>query len=142
MMSTKRIGLGLGLVFSILLSSGWVFAAGLPSLAQPAVSPDGKEIAFVSGGSIWTVSTEGGDAHLLVTQSADVSRPLYSPDGRQLAFISTATGNGDIYIVSLDTGTLKRLTFDDASDRLDAWSADGKQIFFYYSRSQYRDGHQ
>jgi tricorn protease len=28
----------------------------LPSLSDPAVSPDGREIAFVSGGDIWTVA--------------------------------------------------------------------------------------
>jgi Tol biopolymer transport system component/C-terminal processing protease CtpA/Prc len=105
-------------------------ADGVPSFAQPAVSPDGKEIAFASGGSIWTVPADGGDAHLLVTQSADVLRPLYSPDGKRLAFVSMATGNGDIYVVQLDTGALKRLTFDDANDRLDAWSADGRTIFY------------
>jgi tricorn protease len=103
---------------------------GVPSFAQPAISPDGKEIAFISGGSIWTVPLEGGDAHLLVTQATDVLRPLYSPDGKRLAFVSNVTGNGDIYVVQLETGILKRLTFDDANDRLDAWSVDGKTLFY------------
>ena len=30
-------------------------AAPRPSLAEPALSPDSAEIAFVSGGDIWTV---------------------------------------------------------------------------------------
>ena len=42
-----------------------------PSKAQayftePALSPDGSEIAFVSGGDIWTAPANGGDARLLV----------------------------------------------------------------------------
>src|SRR6185436_20721735 len=97
---------------------------------DPSVSPDGSELAFASGGDIWTVAAAGGDAHLLVSHPATESKPLYSPDGRKLAFISTRTGNGDIYILTLDTGDLKRLTFDDSADSLDAWSGDGRWIYF------------
>src|SRR5258706_10618607 len=98
--------------------------AALPSFAEPSISPDRSEIAFVSGGDIWTVAAAGGDARLLVSHPASESRPLYSPDGRRLAFISNRTGNGDIYVLTFETGELKRLTFDDASDQLDAWSRD------------------
>jgi tricorn protease len=101
-----------------------------PSLSDPAISPDGHEIAFVSGGDIWTVPAAGGEAHLLVTHPATESRPLYSPDGKRLAFVSTRTGAGNIYILTLATGDLKRLTYSDTPDRLDAWSADGQWIYF------------
>ncbi len=97
---------------------------------DPSVSPDGSEIVFASGGDIWTVPANGGDAHLLVSHPATESKPLYSPDGRRLAFVSTRTGNGDIYLLTLDTGDLKRLTFDDGFDALDGWSADGRWIYF------------
>ena len=42
----------------------------------------------------------------------------------------TRTGGGDIYILTLASGDLKRLTFDDGLDQLDAWSRDGKWIYF------------
>ena len=73
---------------------------------------------------------KGGEAHLLVSHPADESRPLYSPDGTRLAFVSTRTGNGDIYVLTLASGELKRLTFDDGLDQLDAWSRDGRWIYF------------
>ena len=101
-----------------------------PYFTEPSLSPDRKEIAFVSGGDIWTVPTTGGVAALLVSHSANEARPLYSPDGKQLAFISTRTGNGDIYVLTLASGDLKRLTFDDGFDQLDGWSRDGRWIFF------------
>src|SRR5918912_3481554 len=82
-----------------------------PYLYEPSISPDRKEIAFVSGGDIWTVPAEGGEARLLVSHPATESKPLYSPDGRQLAFISTRTGNGDIYVLDFASGEVKRLTF-------------------------------
>src|SRR5437763_6167819 len=74
----------------------------LPSFAEPAISPDGEEIAFVSGGDIWTVPARGGEARLLVSQPANESRPVYAPDGRSLAFVSTRPGNGDIYLLNFD----------------------------------------
>ncbi|HLG17331.1 MAG TPA: S41 family peptidase [Blastocatellia bacterium] len=102
----------------------------LASFAEPSIAPDRSEVAFVSGGDIWTVPAAGGEARLLVSHPANESRPLYSPDGRKLAFISTRTGNGDIYVLTFETGELKRLTFDDANDQLDAWSRDGRWIYF------------
>ncbi|HEX4681854.1 MAG TPA: LpqB family beta-propeller domain-containing protein [Gemmatimonadaceae bacterium] len=101
-----------------------------PSFSQPAISPDGREIAFVSGGDIWVVPATGGDAHLLVSHPANESRPMYSPDGKRVAFMSDRAGSIDIWILELTTGTLRRLTFDDGAEQLDAWSHDGKWIYF------------
>jgi tricorn protease len=106
-------------------------AKAIPYFTEPSISPDLSEIAFVSGGDIWTVPAAGGDARLLVSHAANESKPLYSSDGRKLAFNSSRTGNGDIYVLTLETGDLKRLTFDDSNDQLDAWSADGKWLYFY-----------
>ena len=78
--------------------------AGVPTFAEPGISPDHSEIAFVSGGDIWTVPSTGGVARLLVSHPANESRPLYSPDGKRLAFISTRTGGGDVYVLTFATG--------------------------------------
>ncbi|MEO8648493.1 MAG: peptidase S41, partial [Acidobacteriota bacterium] len=99
-------------------------------MTEPALSPDRKEIAFVSGGDIWTVPAAGGAASLLVSHPATESRPLYSPDGKRVAFTSNRTGAGDIYTLALDTGQLRRITFDDAAEQLDAWSRDGRWLYF------------
>ncbi len=99
-------------------------------MTEPSFSPDRKEIAFVSGGDIWTVPAEGGSASLMVSHQATESRPMYSPDGSQLAFVSNRTGAGDIYVLDLRSGQLKRITFDDFGDQLDGWSRDGKWLYF------------
>lgn len=104
--------------------------AARPYFTEPCLSPDRSEIAFVSGGDIWTAPASGGVAQLLVSHPATESRPIYSPDGRKLAFVSTRTGNGDIYVLTFGSGELKRITFDDGLDELDGWSRDGKFLYF------------
>ena len=63
-----------------------------PYMTEPTFSPDRREIAFVSGGDIWTVNASGGTASLLVSHPATESRPSFSPDGKRLAFVSNRTG--------------------------------------------------
>ncbi len=114
----------------LISSSAWGQEKALPSFSEPNPSPDGSQIAFASGGDIWMAPSRGGQAHLVVSHPATESRPMFSPDGTRLAFVSDRTGNGDIYILTLANGQLRRLTFSDVPDRLDAWSRDGKWIYF------------
>lgn len=101
-----------------------------PYFSDPALSPDGKEIAFVTGGDIWTVPADGGEARILIAHAATESRPVFSPDGSTLAFNSTRSGNGDVYTINLLTGKLTRITYDDGGDEVSNWSKDGKYLYF------------
>ena len=117
------------------LSRGGVRAAEevvVPALlGEPSLSPDGSEMAFVSGGDIWTVPTTGGAARLLVSDPATEARPLYSPDGRHLAFTSTRAGGApEVFVLSLDGAAIRRLTYDDSSEVVDGWSPDGRWVYF------------
>ncbi|MEZ5316091.1 MAG: hypothetical protein R2752_01690 [Vicinamibacterales bacterium] len=105
-------------------------AAPAYAFAEPGISPDGREIAFVSGGDIWVVPAAGGDAHLLVADAANDRRPLYAPDGTALAFVSDRTGGGDIYVLTFASGVVHRVTWDDGLEQLDGWSRDGRWIYF------------
>jgi hypothetical protein len=49
---------------------------------QPAWSPNGRRLAFVRGGSVWTIRADGLDERRL----ARGAHPDWSPDGRRLAF--------------------------------------------------------
>jgi len=122
---------GLAALFLLVCSSAANAQSAMPYMTEPSLSPDRKEIAFVSGGDIWSVPSEGGAARLLVSHPANESRPMFSPDGRYLAFGSNRTGGGDIYLLEIETGSLRRLTFDDANDQIDAWSRDGKWLYFF-----------
>jgi Tol biopolymer transport system component/C-terminal processing protease CtpA/Prc len=100
------------------------------SYAEPGISPDGREIAFSSGGDIWSAPAAGGEARLLIADAAYDRRPLFSPDGRHLAFVSSRTGGGDIYLLTFATGALRRLTFDDGIEQLESCSPDSRWVYF------------
>lgn len=128
--STTTVLLGLFLTTSLSLWGQSAAPAPKFAFAEPSLSPDGSEVAFVSGGDIWTVPTAGGEARLLVSHPDNESRPLYSPDGKYLAFISSRTGNGDVYLLTVESGSIKRLTYDDGVEMLNGWSPDGKMVYF------------
>ena len=124
-----RVRAGLFGAVAALALAGAAHAA--PSLGEPSLSPDGREIAFVSGGDIWSVPAAGGQARLLVSDPATEARPLWSPDGAKLAFTSTRAGQPNVYVLTLATGVLKRVTWSSAGgEALDVWSRDGKWLYF------------
>src|SRR3569623_821920 len=104
--------------------------ASLPAFAEPTISDDGTLFAVASGGDIWEAPAAGGIAHPLVTDAATEGRPLYSPDGSRLAFTSTRGGSNNIYVLTFATGAVTRITYAEAGEELDAWSADGKWLYF------------
>jgi tricorn protease len=126
----RRLSVYAFVCLALLSGRSGLAQTALPSLSDPAISPNGREIAFISGGDIWTVAAGGGEAHLLVTHPATESRPLYSPDGTKMAFVSTRSGVANIYVLTLATGDLTRVTYSDRPDALDAWSHDGKWLYF------------
>ncbi len=62
--------------------------SGTASNTTPRWSPDGKRLAFVTGGQIWTMDTTGGDRKQVSNISTGAGDPVWSPDGKMLAFVS------------------------------------------------------
>lgn len=115
-----------------------VLACAIPVLAhadvikrmrQPALSPDGKTIAFAWQGDIWTVSSKGGRAQRLTVNPSDESSPKWFPDGSRIAFASNRYGSSDVFTMKSDGTDIKRLTFDSAGEAPSCVDADGKTIY-------------
>ena len=97
---------------------------------MPALSPDGKQIAFVYRGDIWLASHKGGHATPLTQHIETDAFPQFSPDGQWVAFASKRTGNSDIFAVPVEGGAARQLTWHSGSDIPQGWSPDGKSILF------------
>ncbi|MFL6332761.1 MAG: S9 family peptidase, partial [Pyrinomonadaceae bacterium] len=61
---------------------------GAASSSSPRWSPDGRRLAYTSGGQVWTMSPDGSERRQLTNISTGASDPVWSPDGRLVAFAS------------------------------------------------------
>ncbi len=100
-----------------------------PFARFPDVSPDGRTVAFSFQGDIWTVPVDGGRAVRLTIHEAYESHPRISPDGTRLAFMSDRYGSDDIFVMELDDGNPRRLTYHSATDVLSDWTPDDRLLF-------------
>ena len=107
----------------------------------PAVSPDGKKVAFASnrGGhwDIYTLDLLTGDVAQLTNTPEYDSSPTWSPDLAWIAFETYHNGGLDIAILSLSDPANKPilLTDDPASEHSPAWAPNGREIAFVSNSS-------
>jgi Tol biopolymer transport system component/imidazolonepropionase-like amidohydrolase len=100
-------------------------------IVRPAVSPDGKRVAFSALGDIWLTDIGGKPTRLTNDRFLDTD-PAWSPDGSQLVYSSdrAANGNLDLYVRDLKSGSEQRITEIQFSDGQASFSPDGKRIAF------------
>ena len=61
---------------------------GQSSSSAPRWSPDGKKIAFTTGGQVWVMDADGDDKEQVTKVSTGAAAPIWSPDGKWIAFTS------------------------------------------------------
>lgn len=96
----------------------------------PALSPDGKSVAFIALNQLYTLKI--GAAPVALTHDEYFKQgPAWSPDGKTLAYVSDKDGIENIYLheVSMPTTDAdKRVSPSQEAQIMPAWSPDGKLI--------------
>lgn len=107
----------------------------------PALSPDGKQLAFARDGGHGTgldiyVQQVGADAHLRLTDMAGIElHPVWSPQGDRIAFIHVGQQRA-IYVVPFLGGEPRRLLTGDVQVSGLDWSADGRFLAYTQESAQ------
>jgi len=113
---------------------------------SPRWSPDHRQIAFVrprahTSSQIWAMNADGSHQHVVVRSASahqfygeDVVPSLdWSPNGRQIVFSAYTGPNGgrtQLYLASVRTGHVTRLTYAATGANDPVWSPDGRWIAF------------
>jgi Tol biopolymer transport system component len=107
-------------------------------------SPDGEFIAITDKTSpgepfhLLLIAVKGGTKHdvtLPPAQTIGDLCPAFSPDGKRLAFVrALSSGIGDIYVVPVNGGVVRRVTFDNRFILGLAWTPRGRSIVFSSER--------
>ena len=106
------------------------FESGLA--LHPALSPDGKYVAFASDRAgegnldIWVQALPGDEPVRLTKDAADEDFPSFSPDGARIAFQSERDGRG-IYSIPILGGEPRLLAREGSQPR---YSPDGRWLSF------------
>ena len=112
---------------------------------QPDWSPDQTRLVFISpcrskqdiyeGSSLFLINADGTGLVPLPTLPGGDFDPAWSPDGLKLAFTSLRDGRAGVYIMTLASSTVERLSSPVNYERYPAWSPDGKQIAYESTRN-------
>jgi Tol biopolymer transport system component/serine/threonine protein kinase len=116
----------------------------LDGACQPAWSPDGKRIAYISpcpvrnaleayqGSSIYIINMDGSARISLPASAQGDFDPAWSPDGERIAFTSLRDGYPQLYTIDLASSRVTRLTNTEEGiiTRQPAWSPDGRTIAY------------
>lgn len=125
---------GMRLVSLFFLLPAFAIAQPVRLAHEPALSPDGKTVAFDWQGDIWTVPTTGGRATRLTTHEALDSGAAFSPDGKQIAFNSDREGAKMLYVMPANGGEPRQITFHTDGCDLREWTPDGKGLLVGLAR--------
>ena len=113
---------------------------------QPAWSPDGNKLAFISPcpeksdqyrqASLFILDLASGQIDPLPVFPGGSFEPAWSPDGSRIAFTSVVGGLPQIFLLDLNNLAATRLTPDALNTQAGqpAWSPDGKQIVYTVRR--------
>ena len=104
-------------------------------LSYPALSPDGLTIVFSYEGDLWKTDLATSQTTRLTAMPGYETHARISPDGRWIAFSARQFGNADVFVLPLEGGEVRQITFHAANDQVEGWSWDSQWIYFNTNRT-------
>ncbi len=94
-------------------------------------APDvnGNRVVFTWEDDLWLGSLKGGPARRLTTHPGLETAARFSPDGKWIAFSGQYDGGTQVYVMSAEGGTPKRLTWAGAAT-VQGWTPDSQRVLF------------
>ena len=105
---------------------------------EPALSPDGTQVAFSALGHIYIASVNGSGVHRLTGTPDREYQPSWSPDGKRIVYVTWEADGGQIKSVAATGGAPATLTQLTAFYRDPVFSPDGSQVFALHASKQSR----
>ncbi|QNA44018.1 S41 family peptidase [Lacibacter sediminis] len=122
-------------VLFLFLISNIAFSQSIPHfLSNPSLTPDGQAVVFAFEGDLWKANISDGQATRLTAMQGYETSPRISPDGKWVAFTGRQFGNADVFVMPLNGGDVKQITFHSGNDDVTSWSWDSKSIYFNSGR--------
>jgi tricorn protease len=101
-------------------------AAADPYFRFPAVR--GDTIVFTAEGDLWRTSIAGGKAIRLTTHPSSETHAAISHDGKLVAFAASYEGAQEAYVMPIEGGLPKRITFENGGVTVLGWTAQGEVL--------------
>ena len=96
-------------------------------LRHPTLRDD--TIVFVCDDDLWRVGAQGGIARRLTAGLGEPSTPALSPDGKWIAFVGRDEQHPEVYLMSADGGTARRMTWLGPDVMVRGFTPDGRILF-------------
>ncbi|MBN2089255.1 PD40 domain-containing protein, partial [candidate division KSB1 bacterium] len=90
---------------------------------------NGDKIVFSYENDIWLAQKDGGLAVRLTSHPGAEYAPKISPDGKWIAFTGNYDDGNNVYVIPIDGGIPKRLTYP-SGGQVVTWTPDGKKVVF------------
>ncbi len=103
-------------------------------LSNPCLTPDGQTVIFAFEGDLWKANVNNGQATRLTAMQGYETSPRVSPDGKWIAFSGRQYGNADVFVMPVNGGEVKQITYHSSGDEVTSWSWDSKSIYFNSGR--------
>ncbi|MGA2261114.1 MAG: acetyl-CoA synthetase, partial [Acidobacteriota bacterium] len=113
-----------------ILFLGAAALAGVPGRFMHYPDISGDTIIFSYEGDLFSVSAAGGPARRLTNYPGTEDAAKISRDGKWVAFTGSYDGSPNIYVIPIDGGVPRRVTWSGAGVQAVAWTPDGKKIIY------------